>query len=96
MSLIPHIRPIVFAAVAGFAGGALASRVFRIDPVHAQDTKAVPQLVQAKEFILLDEFGRPRGEWRLDSSGEPLLQLLDQAGHPICEAEKMKMRPLSR
>ncbi|MGI8744607.1 MAG: hypothetical protein ACR2NN_18940 [Bryobacteraceae bacterium] len=91
--MISRMNMIAVAALAGFAAGAFAPRLLQVGPVHAQ---AMPELVQAKSFVLLDGSGRKRGEWKLDASGDPVLQLFDQGGRTIWEAGKPKVRALSR
>ena len=72
---------LVLAALAGFIGGAAASR---LRPVHAQGPGA--EVLRSRSFVLLDSAGRKRGEWIVDSSGKPLLRMFDAFGRVIWEA----------
>jgi hypothetical protein len=73
----------VIAASAGMFGGMFAVQFIPMAVVQAQSTQAVPSTVQAKSFILMDAAGRKRGEWKLDSSGQPSITLYDERGRDI-------------
>jgi hypothetical protein len=71
------------AAIAGFLGGWLGSH---ITTVYAQGPglKILPsEILQSKDFVLMDGSGRKRGEWRTDPSGQPVLRLFDSQGQVI-------------
>jgi hypothetical protein len=85
------------AAAAGMLGGMLAVQFVPVAVVQAQSTLAVPSTVQARSFILLDAAGRKRGEWKLDSSGQPALTLFDERGRDIWgTAPGLRAVPLSK
>ena len=71
------------ATLAGFLGGALASRM---TTVYAQGPGV--EILQSKSFVLLDRAGQKRGEWTMDSSGKPALRMFDTQGHVVWEAGK--------
>jgi hypothetical protein len=72
---------IVLAALAGFVGGTAASR---LEKVHAQGPGA--EVVRSRSFVLLDSGGRKRGEWTVDASGHPRLQMFDRFGRVLWES----------
>jgi hypothetical protein len=87
-------RSIVWAGLAGFAGGAVGSRVIPLQTAYAQTP--TPDLVQAKSFVLLDSDNRKRGEWRIDTGGEPVLELYDKQGKLIWDSsDRPKIKMLS-
>ena len=51
---------------------------------------AVPAVVQAKSFVLLDDAGRKRGEMSMTGSGKPLIQLFDERGRVIWDSTDRK------
>ena len=69
---------VCLAAAAGFAGGLAGSR---IATVHAQGPGPGVEILRSKSFVLLDASGRKRGEWRMDSNGQPVLRLFDDRGN---------------
>jgi hypothetical protein len=71
---------LILAALAGFVGGMAASR---LEAVHAQGPGA--EVLPSRSFLLLDNAGRKRGEWIVDSSGKPLLRMFDASGRIIWE-----------
>jgi hypothetical protein len=74
---------LVLAAFAGFAGGAIGSHV---TTVYAQAPGV--EILHSKNFVLLDDAGHKRGEWKIDSSGEPVLRLFDAQDRVIWQANK--------
>ncbi len=44
--------------------------------------------LQSKSFVLLDGAGHKRGEWKMDSSGQPVLRLFDAQGHIVWQTGK--------
>jgi hypothetical protein len=73
-----RISTLVLATCAGFVAGAISSR---LTPVYAQGSGV--EILQSKQFVLLDGSGHKRGEWKVDSSGQPVLRLFDAHGHVI-------------
>ncbi len=73
-----RISILMVATFAGFVAGALSSRY---TPVYAQGPRV--EILQSKEFVLLDGPGHKRGEWKIDSSGQPVLRLFDGHGRVI-------------
>jgi hypothetical protein len=69
---------LVIAAMAGFLGGTIGSR---LPAVFAQGP--VVESLQSRNFALLDGAGHKRGEWRLDPSGQPALRLFDAQGRVV-------------
>jgi hypothetical protein len=70
-----RISTLLAAAFAGFLAGAIGSR---LTPVYAQGPGV--EILQSKDFVLLDGSGHKRGEWKMDSSGQPVLRLFDAQG----------------
>jgi hypothetical protein len=68
---------VALTAFAGFLGGAVGSHM----SVYAQAPGA--EILQSKNFVLLDGAGHKRGEWKMDSSGQPILRLFDEKGRVI-------------
>ena len=73
-----RISTLVLAALAGFLGGAIGSHM---TTVYAQGPGV--EIIQSKNFVLMDGAGHKRGEWKIDSSGEPVLRLFDAQGRVI-------------
>jgi hypothetical protein len=67
---------LILAAFAGFLGGVIGSR---LTTVYAQGPGV--EILQSKTFMLLDGAGHKRGEWKMDSSGQPVFRLFDTQGH---------------
>jgi hypothetical protein len=78
-----RISTLLLATSAGFLGGAIDSR---LTPVYAQGSGV--EMLQSKDFELLDGAGHKRGEWKMDSSGQPVLRLFDAQGHIIWQTGK--------
>jgi hypothetical protein len=78
-----RISTLLLAAAAGFLAGAFSSR---LTPVYAQGSGV--EVLQSKSFVLLDGAGHRRGEWKMDSSGQPVLRLFDAQGHIIWQTGK--------
>ena len=74
---------ILLAASAGFLGGFIGSHM---TPVYAQAPGV--EILQSRNFVLLDGAGHKRGEWRMDSSGLPVLRLFDARGRITWETGK--------
>ena len=70
-----RISTFVVVAFAGFLAGAIGSR---FTPVYAQGPGA--ESLQSKNLVLLDGSGHKRGEWKMDSSGQPVMRLFDAQG----------------
>jgi len=68
------------AAFAGVLGGAISSY---FTTVYAQGSDTGVGSLHSKNFVLLDESGHKRGEWRIDASGLPVLRLFDARGRVI-------------
>ena len=73
---------LVLAVLAGLLGGAIGSHM----TVYAQETGA--DIIHGKNFVLLDGAGHKRGEWQMDSSGEPILRLFDAEGRVTWQTNK--------
>jgi hypothetical protein len=73
-----RISILILATFAGFLGGTIGSR---LTSVYAQGSGV--EVLQAKDFVLLDGAGHKRGEWRMGSSGQPVLRLFDAQGRVI-------------
>jgi hypothetical protein len=73
---------LVLAAFAGFAGGAIGSHM----TVYAQGPGV--DILHSKNFELLDGAGHKRGEWTMDSSGQPVLRLFDAQDRVIWQTNK--------
>jgi hypothetical protein len=69
---------LVLAALAGLVGAALGSH---LTTVYAQGPGV--EILQSKNFVLMDSAGHKRGEWRMDPSGQPVLRLFDAQGRII-------------
>jgi hypothetical protein len=67
----------MLAGVSGLAGGMVGDRVFRIDPVRAQEAT---QTVAAETFVLVGKDGKPRARLGQSSKGESRLEFLDNDG----------------
>jgi hypothetical protein len=70
-----RIATIILAALAGFAGGSIGSR---ITSVYAQGPGV--EILRSREFVLMDGAGHKRGEWLIDSSGQTVLRTFDARG----------------
>jgi hypothetical protein len=81
--IVMRISALTLAAIAGLLGGAVGSHLMT---VHAQ-TPGV-ETIKSQNFVLLDQAGHNRGEWRMDPSGQPVLRLFDAQGHVIWQAGK--------
>ena len=69
---------LVLATLAGLLGGLIASHM---TTVYAQEPGV--EILHSKDFMLMDGAGHKRGEWRMDSSGQPVLRLFDAQGRVI-------------
>jgi hypothetical protein len=69
---------LVQATVAGLFGGLIAPYM---TTVRAQEPGV--EILHSKDFVLLDGAGHKRGEWKMDSSGQPVLRLFDSQGRVI-------------
>lgn len=69
---------LLLGVFAGFLGGALGSH---LTTVYAQSSGV--EILQTKNFVLLDGAGHKRGEWKIDPSGEPVIRLFDTQGRVI-------------
>ena len=69
---------LILAVFAGLLGGLVGSQ---LTTVHAQGPGV--EVLQTKNFVLIDGAGHKRGEWRMDPSGQPALRLFDAQGHVI-------------
>jgi hypothetical protein len=78
-----RLSTLVLAALAGFAGGAIGSHV---TTVYAQGPGV--EILHSKTFVLLDGAGHKRGEWTMDSSGQPVLRLFDAQDRVIWQTSK--------
>ena len=68
-----RISILMLATFAGFAG-----RSAQLAPTPQFTPRALGvEILQSKEFVLLDGPGHKRGEWKIDSSGQPVLRLFD-------------------
>jgi hypothetical protein len=77
-----RISSLALAVLAGFLGGAVGSHM----TVYAQ--AAGVDMVDSRNFVLLDSSGHKRGEWTLDPSGQPVLRLFDAQGGVVWQAGK--------
>jgi predicted transcriptional regulator len=50
----------------------------------------------SKNFVRLDSAGHKRGEWKMDSSGQALLQLFDAQGRVIWRTDQAGPQLLQR
>lgn len=73
-----RISTFVLAATTGLLAGVVGSR---LTPVYAQESSV--EILHSKDFVLLDGSGHKRGEWKMDSSGQPVLRLFDAQGRTI-------------
>lgn len=65
-------------ALAGFLAGAAGTR---LATVYAQGPGV--EVLHCKDYVLIDNAGHKRGEWKMDSSGEPVLRMFDGQGRSI-------------
>jgi hypothetical protein len=77
-----RISTLVLAVFAGFVSGAVGSRM----TVYAQAPGV--DILHSKNFVLLDDAGHKRGEWKMDSSGQPVIRLFDPQGRVIWQTGK--------
>lgn len=72
---------------AGTSGliGDFASRYFGPAPVHAQ-SPVFSQEVRARKFILVDESGKARGVFGIETNGAPEIEITDSKGHVLVYA----------
>jgi hypothetical protein len=77
-----RISTLVLAAFVGFVSGAIGSHM----TVFAQAPGA--DFLRSKNFVLLDDGGHKRGEWNMDSSGEPVIRLFDAQGRVMWQTGK--------
>lgn len=69
---------LLLATFAGFLGGWVGSH---LTTVYAQGSGV--EVLQSRSFVLQDNAGRKRGEWKVDASGQPVLRLFDSRGRVI-------------
>jgi len=67
----------------GFLAGAAGSH---FATVHAQAPGV--DILHSQNFVLMDGAGHKRGEWKMDSSGQPVLRLFDAQGRVIWQTGK--------
>ena len=72
---------VTLALAAGFLGGSLSS-LLRPLPANAQATPAVPKVVAAENFVLVNERGVKLGEMTVDRDGKPNIRLFDTSPPP--------------
>jgi hypothetical protein len=46
------------------------------------------ETLQCRHYVLMDAAGHKRGEWKMDSSGEPVLRMFDAQGRVIWQTTK--------
>ena len=73
-----RISTVFLAMAAGLLAGAITLRLI---PVYAQGSGV--EILHSKDFVLQDGSGHKRGEWKMDSSGQPVLRLFDAQGRVI-------------
>ena len=74
----------VIAALAGFLAGAFGSSDGNsLRPRHRRR-----ETFECKNYVLMDGAGHKRGEWKIDSSGEPVLRMFDAQGRVIWQTNK--------
>lgn len=78
-----RISALALAAIAGFIGGSIGSHLMT---AYAQAPDV--ETIKSQNYVLLDQAGRKRGEWRMDPSGQPVLRLFDAQGHVLWQAGK--------
>lgn len=71
---------LVLAVVAGFAGGALSSYMFKAEPVIVKEEKK--SVIEAEDFRVVDKEGRFRGGWGVNPHGSIVLVIADKSGVP--------------
>lgn len=69
--------------LAGFLAGAVGCQ---IATVYGQGPSV--QTFECKNYVLMDGAGHKRGEWKIDSSGEPVLRMFDAQGRIIWQTTK--------
>jgi hypothetical protein len=72
----------MLAAMAGFLGGFAGSH---LPTVNAQTQP--PAILNSRDFVLVDAAGHKRGEWKLDTAGQPVLRLFGPQGQVIWETK---------
>jgi hypothetical protein len=78
--LRPHTRVLITVSVlSGLFGGIVAASLVGGGPVTAQEPAgAVPAVVSAKEFRLIDQQGHTRALLSFNDKGQPLFQMRDE------------------
>ena len=72
---------LVFAAPAGFLGGAVSHYVVPVS-VYAQTQGTAPQEIRSRKFVLVDEKGVTRGVFGFGREGQPEIQISSK-GHVL-------------
>jgi hypothetical protein len=69
--------------LAGLLAGAVGSQ---LATVYGQGPGV--ETFQCRNYVLMDAAGHKRGEWKMDSSGEPVLRMFDAQGRLIWQTSK--------
>jgi hypothetical protein len=104
--MMSRILTLTLSLAAGLLGGTL-SRWVTPTTVFAQAQLAAPREIRAQRFTLVDENGRIRGVFAIESpapingveikgAGNAIIKLFDNSGHEIFNAGPPSTRPLSQ
>lgn len=77
-----HTATLALAVFAGFLGGAAGSHM----TLYAQPPGV--DMLQSRNYVLLDGAGHKRGEWKVDPSGQAVLRLFDAQGRLAWQTSK--------
>jgi hypothetical protein len=80
MSRTQLVWTLLLALAAGFGGGAMAARLFPLEPAGYEEDAKRGGVVVASEFHLVDEDGKDRWVLALSRGGEPSATFVNRAG----------------
>ena len=83
MSAKPFWPMLVSAVLAGFVGGALASRIFTIQPVFAEMESTSARVIEVEELRIVDQAGNLRILLKEGSQEGPHLFMCGKTGSMI-------------
>jgi hypothetical protein len=79
MRIMSTRTTLILAIAAGFAGGIISQRI-ALTPVFAQAPVAPAAEIRAQKFVLVDENGKARGVFGLETNGSPFVEITDAKG----------------
>ena len=84
---------LAIAAAAGLLGGIVSTSIAPV-LAHAQNTPAVPKVIAAESFLLVNQKGQKLGEIAVDGFGKPYIRLVDPNGRVLWSAGGDQFKPL--